>query len=104
MSLRQQQVTVFCATVLVIFGILGVGIWWIAERLTTETTLQTALLMARQVEIALADSLRERSIVVQPRQGQKAQSSFWDFLGNLLPGKSTGSSSGPIRYTPSRQA
>jgi len=104
MSLRQQQVTVFCATVVVIFGILGVGIWWIAERLTTETTLQTALLMARQVEIALADSLRERSIVVQPRQGQKAQSSFWGFLGNLLPGKSTGSSSGPIRYTPSRQA
>ena len=104
MSLRQQQVTVFCATVVVIFGILGVGIWWIAERLTTETTLQTALLMARQVEIALADSLRERSIVVQPRQGQKAQSSFWDFLGNLLPGRSTGSSSGPIRYTPSRQA
>src|SRR5882724_7793346 len=104
MSLRQQQVAVFSATVVVIFGILGVGIWWIAERLPTETTLQTALLMARQVEIALADSLRERSIVVQPRQGQKAQSSFWDFLGNLLPGKSTGSSSGPIRYTPSRQA
>ena len=104
MSLRQQQVTVFCATVVVIFGILGVGIWLDCRATTTETTLQTALLMARQVEIALADSLRERSIVVQPRQGQKAQSSFWDFLGNLLPGRSTGSSSGPIRYTPSRQA
>lgn len=35
MSLRQQQVAVFCATVIVIFGILGVGIWWTAERLTT---------------------------------------------------------------------
>jgi len=86
MSLRQQQVAVFSATVVVIFGILGIGIWWIAQRLTTEATLQTALLMARQVEIALADSLRERSIVVQPQQGQKSQTSFWSFLGNLLPG------------------
>jgi len=48
MSLRQQQVAVFSATVVVIFGILGIGIWWIAQRLTTEATLQTALLMARQ--------------------------------------------------------
>lgn len=103
MSLRQQQVAVFCATVIVIFGILGVGIWWTAERLTTETTLQTALLMARQVEIALADSLRERSIVVQPRQSQQSSSSFWSFLGNLLPGKSSPPPQGPIRYTPSRQ-
>ena len=79
MSLRQQQVAVFSATVVVIFGILGIGIWWIAQRLTTEATLQTALLMARQVEIALADSLRERSIVVQPQQGQKSQTSFWSF-------------------------
>jgi signal transduction histidine kinase len=105
MSLRQQQVVVFCATVVVIFGILGIGIWWIAQRLTTEATLQTALLMARQVEIALADSLRERSIVVQSQQGQKSPSSFWSFLGNLLPGGAGGrSSSGPRRYTPSRQA
>lgn len=105
MSLRQQQITVFCATLVVIFGILGAGIWLIAQRLTTEATLQTALLMARQVEIALADSLRERSIVIQPRQGQRSSSSFWDFLGNLLPGKNTGSSSGgPLRYTPPRQA
>ncbi len=104
MSLRQQQIAVFCGTVVVIFSILGAGIWLIAQRLTTEATLQTALLMARQVEIALADSLRERSIVVQPRQGQRS-SSFWDFLGNLLPGKSTGSSSSrPLRYTPPRQA
>jgi signal transduction histidine kinase len=105
MSLRQQQIAVFCGTLMVIFGILGAGIWLIAQRLTTEATLQTALLMARQVEIALADSLRERSIVVQPRQGQRSSSSFWDFLGNLLPGKSTGSSSsGPLRYTPPRHA
>jgi len=105
MSLRQQQVTVFCATVVVIFGILGIGIWLIAQRLTTEATLQTALLMARQVEIALADSLRERSIVIAPRQGQRNASSFWSFLGNLLPGRTGGtSSSGPTRYTPSRRA
>ncbi|MGE5220735.1 MAG: sensor histidine kinase [Chloroflexota bacterium] len=105
MSLRQQQIAVFCGTVVVIFGILGAGIWLIARRLTTEATLQTALLMAHQVEIALADSLRERSIVVQPRQAQRPSSSFWDFLGNLLPGKNTGgSSSAPLRYTPSRHA
>ena len=104
MSLRQQQATVFCATVVVIFGLLGAGIWLISQRLTTEATLQTALLMARQVEIALADSLRERSIVVQPRAVQRS-SSFWDFLGNLLPGQ--GSSrpvAGPQRYTPPRHA
>ena len=104
MSLRQQQVAVFCATVVVIFGILGVGIWLIAQRLTTETTLQTALLMARQVEIALADSLRERSIVVGPRQSQRSPDTFWDFLGNLLPNSvpRRSSSSGPLRYTPPR--
>ena len=67
---------------------LGAGIWLIAQRLTTEATLQTALLMARQVEIALADSLRERSIVVQP-QGNAAQfASFWSFLGNFFPAQS----------------
>ncbi|HME60621.1 MAG TPA: hypothetical protein VKH62_05180, partial [Candidatus Binatia bacterium] len=104
MSLRQQQAAVFCATVAVIFGLFGAGIWLIAQRLTTEATLQTALLMARQVEIALADSLRERSIVV-PQQTQRPSSSFWGFLGNLLPGQSAGSSSsGSVRYTPSRQA
>ena len=104
MSLRQQQAAVFCATVLVIFGLLGAGIWLIAQRLTTEATLQTALLMARQVEIALADSLRERSIVVQPRAVQKP-SSFWNFLGNLLPGQSTPApATTPQRYTPPRHA
>lgn len=108
MSLRQQQVAVFCGTVVVIFGILGAGIWLIAQRLTTEATLQTALLMARQVEIALADSLRERSIVVQPQQPQAARRSngaFWDFLGNLLPkNPPPRSSSAPMRYTPPRHA
>src|SRR5919108_1001964 len=88
MSLRQQQLAVFCATVLVIFGILGIGIWLIAQRLTTEATLQTALLMARQVEIALADSLRERPAAqprpAQPQAGQTG--SFWSFLGNIFPG------------------
>jgi len=102
MSLREQQVAVFCGTVVVIFGILAVGIYMISQRLTTEATLQTALLMARQVEIALADSLRERSIVVEGRPGQRSETSFWSFLGNLLPGKT--SSGGPIRYTPSRRA
>jgi signal transduction histidine kinase len=105
MTLRQQQVAVFCGTVVVIFGLLGAGIWLIAQRLTTEATLQTALLMARQVEIALADSLRERSIVVQPRKSQQSSSSFWSFLGNLLPGQTAARpSTGPLRYTPPRHA
>src|SRR4030095_10085557 len=85
MSLRQQQVAVFCATIVVIFGLLGVGIWLIAQRLTSEATLQTALLMARQVEIALADSLRERPVIVQrQQQAQTAAPSFWGFLGNVF--------------------
>jgi len=102
MSLRQQQVAVFCATVLLIFGILGAGIWLIAQRLTTEATLQTALLMARQVEIALADSLRERSIVVQPQGTQRSSASFWSFLGNVFPNRSDPEPA-VTRYTPSRQ-
>jgi signal transduction histidine kinase len=57
--------------------------------------------MARQVEIALADSLRERSIVLQPRSGQRGSSSFWDFLGNVFQGRNSGG--GATRYTPSRQ-
>jgi signal transduction histidine kinase len=105
MSLRQQQITVFCATLVVIFGILGAGIWLIAQRLTTEATLQTALLMARQVEIALADSLRERSIVVGPRQPPRSPDSFWDFLGNLLPNNpGRRPATAPLRYTPPRHA
>jgi signal transduction histidine kinase len=85
MTLRQQQVAVFFATVTVIFGLFAAGVWLIAQRLTTEATLQTALVMARQVEIALADSLRARptpqSRIVQPKA-----SSFWGFLGNIFPG------------------
>ena len=83
MSLRQQQVAVFLGTVLIIFGIFAGGIWLISQRLTTEATLQTALLMARQVEIALADSLSQRP---KP-EARPAQSSFWSFLGNIFPGK-----------------
>jgi len=97
MSLRQQQITVFLGTVVVIFGIFAGGVWLIAQRLTTEATLQTALLMARQVEIALADSLRERTVTIQPR---RSTSSFWDFLGKLLPGND----SAPRIYKPSRKA
>src|SRR5574342_377779 len=89
MSLRQQQVAVFLATVLIIFGLFGTGVWLIARRLTTEATLQTALLMARQVEIALADSLRERPAVpAQVAPSQPRSSSFWSFLGNIFPGNS----------------
>jgi signal transduction histidine kinase len=86
MSLRQQQLAVFLGTVIVIFGIFAAGVWLIAQRLTTEATLQTALLMARQVEIALADSLRQRpgpqAQVIRPQP----QASFWSFLGNIFPG------------------
>jgi signal transduction histidine kinase len=103
MSLRQQQVAVFCATVVLIFGLLGAGIWLIAQRLTTEATLQTALLMARQVEIALADSLRERSIVVQRQSGQSNSGGFWDFLGNVFQGRRAERPAGTTRVTPSRE-
>jgi signal transduction histidine kinase len=87
MSLRQQQIAVFLTTVLIISGLFGTGIWLIARRLTTEATLQTALLMARQVEIALADSLRERPAVPsQVTPSQPRSTSFWSFLGNIFPG------------------
>ncbi len=92
MSLRQQQVTVFLGTLVLIFGIFAVGLWLVAQRLTTEATLQTSLLMARQVEIALADSLRQR-------RARSAWSSdtFWDFLGNLFPGGAAARSGSPSR-------
>ena len=86
MSLRQQQIAVFSGTVVVIFGLLGAGIWLIAQRLTAEATLQTSLLMARQVEIALADSMRERPVIVQRQQQSAQPSSFWGFLGNVFDG------------------
>jgi len=85
MTLRQQQVAVFLATVMVIFGLFAAGVWLIARRLTTEATLQTALVMARQVEIALADSLRARP-TPQTRVVRPQTSAFWSFLGNIFPG------------------
>lgn len=86
MTLRQQQIAVFVGTVLVVFGIFAAAIWLIAQRLTTEASLQTALLMARQVEIALADSLRQRP-AAQRHPAQPQTSSFWSFLGNIFPGQ-----------------
>lgn len=94
MSLRQQQIAVFLGTVIVIFGLFAGGLWIIAQRLTAEATLQTALLLARQVEIALADSLRQRPPNLSP-----PSTSFWDFLGNLFPGKGAGKSQAPSRRT-----
>jgi two-component system sensor histidine kinase HydH len=86
MTLRQQQVAVFLGTVLIIFGLFAAGVWLIAQRLTTEASLQTALLMAQQVEIALADSLRERPVPQQKPQAPAKSASFWSFLGNIFPG------------------
>jgi hypothetical protein len=87
MSFRQQQIAVFVGTILVISGLFAAGVWLIARRLTTEATLQTALLMARQVEVALADSLRDRpGPPASVRQSQPQSSSFWSFLGNIFPG------------------
>ncbi|HEX9271999.1 MAG TPA: hypothetical protein VGA01_07280, partial [Candidatus Binatia bacterium] len=86
MSLRQQQIAVFFGTVVVIFGIFAGGVWLIAQRLTREATLQTAVLMARQVEIALADSLRQRPAPQGRIVQSQPSSSFWSFLGNIFPG------------------
>jgi len=104
MSFRQQQIAVFAGTILVISGLFAAGVWLIARRLTTEATLQTALLMARQVEVALADSLRDRPgtrVGTQPSQPQSL--SFWSFLGNFFPGNTLApkTRSGPDR-APSR--
>jgi signal transduction histidine kinase len=87
MSLRQQQVIVFLGTVIAIFGLFAAGLWLIAQRLTAEATLQTALVMARQVEIALADSLRQRPTFNQARAASSQANSFWGFLGNIFPGR-----------------
>jgi signal transduction histidine kinase len=70
--------------VIVIFGLFAAGVWLIAQRLTTEASLQTALVMARQVEIALADSLRARP-APQTRVIQSEASGVWGFLGNIFP-------------------
>jgi signal transduction histidine kinase len=101
MSLRQQQIAVFFGTVLVIFGIFAGGVWLIAQRLTTEATLQTAVLMARQVEIALADSLRQRPAPQGRIVQSQPSSSFWDFLGNIFPGRGRAPKT---KYIPGRPA
>jgi len=91
MTLRQQQISVFLGTVIVIFGLFSGGLLFIAKRLTTEATLQTSLLLARQVEIALADSLQHRPSRPAP------QSSPWDFLGRLFPNKAVSRPASPSR-------
>ncbi|OGQ83730.1 MAG: hypothetical protein A3F90_04400 [Deltaproteobacteria bacterium RIFCSPLOWO2_12_FULL_60_19] len=90
MSLRQKQVLVFIGTVVVIFSLFAAGILLVAQRLTTEATLQTALLMARQVEIALAESLQQTPATPPPKPPAPAakpapSGSFWNFLGRLFP-------------------
>jgi signal transduction histidine kinase len=102
MSLRQQQIAVFLGTIVIVSGLFAVGVWLIAQRLTTEATLQTALLMARQVEIALADSLRQRPVIVQTGPSRTQSSSFWSFLGNIFPGNSPGSRQQTTIRRPSR--
>jgi signal transduction histidine kinase len=95
-SLRQQQTLVFVGTVVVIFGIFAAGLSLISQRLTAEATLQTALLMARQVEIALADSLNQRPMS-KPQPAPSQPSSFWSFLGNIFPTKKSPSPAAPKR-------
>ena len=102
MSLRQQQIAVFLGTILIISGLFAAGVWLIAQRLTTEATLQTALLMARQVEIALADSLKQRPVIVQTGPSRTQSSSFWGFLGNIFPGKSSANRQQTTVRRPSR--
>jgi signal transduction histidine kinase len=102
MGLRQQQVAVFLGTVIVIFGLFAGGLWLIAQRLTAEATLQTALVMARQVEIALADSLRQRPNRSQPKAASTQPNSFWSFLGNIFPGRPQ--STPPATPAPSRHS
>jgi len=101
MNLRQQQIAVFLGTVVIIFGLFGGGFWLITDRLTEEANLQTSLILARQVEIALADSLRQRALAAQrvsksetegsssETEGSSSETggSFWGFLGRLFPGK-----------------
>src|SRR5712691_7488050 len=102
MSLRKQQILVFVATVVVIFGLFATGILLVAKRLTTEATLQTALLLARQVEIALAQSLQQApstSSTASPPQN-KPSPSFWEFLGRLYPGNPSTSANPPAKAAP----
>ncbi|HWP56522.1 MAG TPA: HAMP domain-containing sensor histidine kinase [Candidatus Acidoferrales bacterium] len=86
MSLRQQQIAVFLVTVIIIFGLFAGGFWIITNRLTAEASLQTSLVLARQVEIALADSLRQHALAARSQPAAQESGSFWDFLGRLFPG------------------
>ncbi len=99
MTLRQQQFAVFFGTVILIFGIFAAGLWFIAQRLTAEATLQTALLLARQVEIALADSLQQHPSGPSRAKPAPRSTSFWSFLGNLFPGKPAAKARTPARGT-----
>ena len=102
MSLRQQQILVFVATVVVIFGLFATGILLVAKRLTTEATLQTALLLARQVEIALAQSLQQKPAPqpAAPQTPAPSSSKFWDFLGRLFPGNPPVENNPPKKTAP----
>src|SRR3954453_17599643 len=106
MSLRLQQVLVFIGTVVLIFGLFATGILLVAKRLTTEATLQTALLLARQVEIALAQSLQQPASPTTPAPApaspprETKRSSFWDFLGRLYPGKAPAPPETPAKAAP----
>jgi signal transduction histidine kinase len=103
MSLRQQQILVFVATVVVIFGLFATGIMLVAKRLTTEATLQTALLLARQVEIALAHSLQQKPATppaAPQTQTTPPTAKFWDFLGRLFPGNPPAEINPPKKTTP----
>jgi signal transduction histidine kinase len=86
MSLRQQQIAVFLLTVIIIFSLFAGGFWLITDRLTAEASLQTSLVLARQVEIALADSLQQRALAAESQPASAVSGSFWDFLGRLFPG------------------
>jgi signal transduction histidine kinase len=90
MNLRQQQIAVFLGTVAIIFGLFGGGFWLITDRLTTEATLQTSLVLAHQIEIALADSLQQRALAAQSEPSASGSGSFWDFLGRIFPGNQPG--------------
>jgi signal transduction histidine kinase len=103
MSLRKQQILVFVATVVVIFGLFATGILLVAKRLTTEATLQTALLLARQVEIALAQSLQQTPAIpptAPQTQTAPPASKFWDFLGRLFPGNPPAEINPPKKTAP----
>src|ERR1041384_5525730 len=102
MSLRVHQILVFVGTVVVIFGLFATGIVFVAKRLTTEATLQTALLLARQVEIALAQSLHQAPTPAPPpaanQPKETPRSSFWPpFARRVTTGERVGKRQERIR-------